>query len=80
MSSTAGYGEAADTLAEQYESLSFADVHGDVLHLFPTEPNSVLDIGAAGQDPRRPPQAARPVRLAAAGPGVTAVSAMPAWW
>ncbi len=35
LSSTAGYGEAADTLVEQYESVSFADVHGDVLHLFP---------------------------------------------
>jgi SAM-dependent methyltransferase len=51
MSSTAGYGEAADTLAEQYESVSFADVHRDVLHLFPTEPSSVLDIGAGtGRD------------------------------
>ncbi|MFE9695173.1 class I SAM-dependent methyltransferase [Micromonospora sp. NPDC005806] len=51
ISSTAGYGEAADTLAEQYESVSFADVHRDVLHLFPTEPSSILDIGAGtGRD------------------------------
>ncbi|WP_246033388.1 class I SAM-dependent methyltransferase [Streptomyces hundungensis] len=51
LSSTAGYGEAADTLVEQYESVSFADVHRDVLHLFPVRPSAILDIGAgSGRD------------------------------
>ncbi|MFD4462235.1 class I SAM-dependent methyltransferase [Nocardia sp. NPDC058480] len=51
LSSTAGYGEAADALAEQYESVSFADVHCDVLHLFPSRPSAILDIGAgSGRD------------------------------
>jgi SAM-dependent methyltransferase len=49
--STAGYGEAAETLAEQYESVTFAEVHREVLHLFPTQPSRVLDIGAgSGRD------------------------------
>ncbi|MFG2074766.1 class I SAM-dependent methyltransferase [Nonomuraea maritima] len=49
--STAGYGEAAETLAEQYESVTFAEVHREVLHLFPTRPSRVLDIGAgSGRD------------------------------
>lgn len=49
--STAGYAEAADALVEQYESVSFAEVHRDVLHLFPTRPSAVLDIGAgSGRD------------------------------
>ncbi|MGI5336055.1 class I SAM-dependent methyltransferase [Streptomyces sp. CA-181903] len=48
---TAGYGEAAGTLAEQYESVDFAEVHRDVLHLFPERPGAVLDIGAgSGRD------------------------------
>ncbi|MGK4585929.1 class I SAM-dependent methyltransferase [Kitasatospora sp. HPMI-4] len=51
LASTAGYGEAADTLVEQYESVSFADVHRDVLHLFPSQPSAILDIGAgSGRD------------------------------
>ncbi|MFF2808030.1 class I SAM-dependent methyltransferase [Streptomyces sp. NPDC058000] len=49
--STAGYGEAAEALAEQYESVTFAEVHREVLHLFPSRPSSVLDIGAgSGRD------------------------------
>ncbi|PZP91048.1 MAG: SAM-dependent methyltransferase [Variovorax paradoxus] len=48
---TAGYGAHAAALADQYESLSFADLHRDVLHLFPTTPSHVLDIGAgSGRD------------------------------
>lgn len=48
---TAGYGAHAAALADQYESLSFADLHRDVLHLFPTVPSRVLDIGAgSGRD------------------------------
>ncbi|MET8871545.1 class I SAM-dependent methyltransferase [Nocardia sp. NPDC004604] len=51
MTSTAGYGEAAEALAEQYESVTFTEVHREVLHLFPTRPSSVLDIGAgSGRD------------------------------
>ncbi|MBZ4322882.1 class I SAM-dependent methyltransferase, partial [Streptomyces sp. SCA2-4] len=50
-SSTAGYGEAAEALAEQYESVDFAEVHREVLHLFPERPCTVLDIGAgSGRD------------------------------
>jgi SAM-dependent methyltransferase len=46
-----GYGEAADTLVKQYESLAFAQVHRHILHLFPTTPSKVLDIGAGtGRD------------------------------
>jgi SAM-dependent methyltransferase len=49
--STEGYGEAADELARQYESVEFADVHRDVLHLFPTPVGRILDIGAgSGRD------------------------------
>ncbi|MGW2161924.1 class I SAM-dependent methyltransferase [Nonomuraea sp. NPDC001699] len=48
---TAGYSEAAETLAEQYESVTFAEVHREVLHLFPVQPSQVLDIGAgSGRD------------------------------
>lgn len=51
LESTAGYGEAAEALAEQYESVTFAEVHREVLHLFPTRPGTVLDIGAgSGRD------------------------------
>ncbi|MFJ1702502.1 class I SAM-dependent methyltransferase [Kitasatospora sp. NPDC088346] len=48
---TAGYGEAAEALAEQYESVSFAEVHHEVLHLLPSEPGVVVDVGAgSGRD------------------------------
>ncbi|EME99966.1 class I SAM-dependent methyltransferase [Streptomyces mobaraensis NBRC 13819 = DSM 40847] len=48
---TAGYGETAEALAEQYESVDFAEVHREVLHLFPERPGTVLDIGAGtGRD------------------------------
>lgn len=48
---TAGYGTRAADLAAQYESITFEDVHRDVLHLFPNEPGHVLDIGAgSGRD------------------------------
>src|SRR5450830_2201228 len=47
----AGYGEQAELLAEQYESIEFEDVYRDVLHLFPTQPSEILDIGAgSGRD------------------------------
>jgi 2-polyprenyl-3-methyl-5-hydroxy-6-metoxy-1,4-benzoquinol methylase len=48
---TEGYSENAQTLARQYESVTFADVHRDVLHLFPAPPARVVDIGAgSGRD------------------------------
>jgi SAM-dependent methyltransferase len=51
VSGTEGYGETAAERARQYESIGFADVHGDILHLFPTTPSQVIDIGAGtGRD------------------------------
>ncbi|WP_342240375.1 class I SAM-dependent methyltransferase [Inquilinus sp. OTU3971] len=51
LSGTEGYAEEADRLVRQYESLSFADVHGSVFHLVPPSPARVLDIGAGtGRD------------------------------
>lgn len=48
---TAGYGAHAAALAAQYESIRFADVHAALLHLYPTAPSRVLDIGAgSGRD------------------------------
>jgi SAM-dependent methyltransferase len=50
-SGTEGYGETADALVKPYESVSFADVHRDTLHLIPTTPGRVLDVGAGtGRD------------------------------
>lgn len=47
----AGYGANAAALVQQYESVSFADVHRDVIHLFPERPARILDIGAgSGRD------------------------------
>jgi SAM-dependent methyltransferase len=51
ISGTEGYDETADSLVTRYEALVFADVHRDVLHLFPVTPSRVLDIGAGtGRD------------------------------
>ncbi|MCX7360711.1 MAG: methyltransferase domain-containing protein [Alphaproteobacteria bacterium] len=51
LSGTEGYGETAHVLVEQYEKLTFDEVHGDLLHLFPATPARVLDIGAGtGRD------------------------------
>lgn len=48
---TAGYGEASDLLADQHESVTFAEVHREVLHPFPARPSRVLDLGAGtGRD------------------------------
>ncbi|MET8543760.1 class I SAM-dependent methyltransferase [Kitasatospora sp. NPDC004799] len=48
---TEGYGEAAEQLAVQYESVSFTEVHRDLHHLYPAPPASVLDVGAGtGRD------------------------------
>lgn len=67
MDSTAGYGEAAESLAEQYESVTFDEVHAEVLHLFPVRPSRILDIGAGtGRDAAA--LAARGHRVVAAEP------------
>ncbi|MEU1729159.1 class I SAM-dependent methyltransferase [Nonomuraea sp. NPDC005692] len=51
LDSVAGYAEAAEMLAEQYESVTFAEVHREVLHVFPARPSRVLDVGAgSGRD------------------------------
>ncbi|MEU3772035.1 class I SAM-dependent methyltransferase [Streptomyces sp. NPDC032472] len=48
---TAGYAEAADELAVQYEGVGFDEVHRAVLALVPVEPGRVLDVGAGtGRD------------------------------
>nr|WP_051813115.1 class I SAM-dependent methyltransferase [Kitasatospora sp. MBT63] len=48
---TAGYAEAADALAVQYEEVTFGEVHGDVLRLVPAEAGRILDVGAGtGRD------------------------------
>lgn len=50
-SGTEGYAETADALVEQYESIAFADLHGDILHLIPAAPSRVIDVGAGtGRD------------------------------
>jgi protein-L-isoaspartate O-methyltransferase len=50
-SGTQGYAEEADKLAVRYESLTFEGVQRDVLHLIPSAPCRVLDIGAGtGRD------------------------------
>ena len=51
VSGTEGYGETAVERTRQYESIGFADVHRSILHLFPTTPSRVIDIGAGtGRD------------------------------
>src|SRR5580658_4959501 len=51
VSGTEGYAAEADALVVQYESISFADVHKDVLHMIPDTPSRILDIGAGtGRD------------------------------
>lgn len=48
---TQGYAEQAETLLVRYESFSFDEVHSPVLHLVPTTPARVLDIGSGtGRD------------------------------
>jgi SAM-dependent methyltransferase len=66
---TEGYDETADSLVKTYESLAFTDVHRHILHLFPTTPCCVLDIGAGtGRDA---------AGFAALGHSVTAVEPTP---
>jgi SAM-dependent methyltransferase len=51
VSGTQGYAEEAEELFRRYESTPAADAHRAVLHLIPTVPSSVLDIGSGtGRD------------------------------
>jgi 2-polyprenyl-3-methyl-5-hydroxy-6-metoxy-1,4-benzoquinol methylase len=51
VSGTEGYADEADDLFRRYENISFAEVHRSVLHLIPTAPCWVLDIGSGtGRD------------------------------
>jgi hypothetical protein len=45
-SGTENYAEEAPELLKRDESISFADHHRSVIHLIPTVPGRVLDIGA----------------------------------
>ena len=50
-SGTEGYADEAEALVKQYESISFGDVHKQLLHLIPKPPARILDIGAGtGRD------------------------------
>ena len=50
-SGTEGYGETAAERVRQYESLPFAHVHRHWMHLWPTAPSRVIDVGAGtGRD------------------------------
>ena len=51
VSGTEGYADEADDLFRRYENISFAEIHRSVLHLIPTAPCRVLDIGSGtGRD------------------------------
>lgn len=51
VSGTEGYGETAAERVKQYESIPFAHVHRHWVHVFPTTPSHVIDIGAGtGRD------------------------------
>lgn len=46
ISGTEGYSSEAKDLIERYEKIPFVEKHQRVLHLFPSEPGYILDIGA----------------------------------
>ena len=51
VSGTEGYAEEAEELFKLYESIPAADAHRAALHLIPTAPGSILDIGSGtGRD------------------------------
>jgi 2-polyprenyl-3-methyl-5-hydroxy-6-metoxy-1,4-benzoquinol methylase len=51
VSGTEGYGETTAERVKQYESIPFAHVHRHWMHVFPTTPSRVIDIGAGtGRD------------------------------
>lgn len=43
---TQGYAEHAAELSKRFESVSFAEKHAAVMHLLPSAPSTVLDLGA----------------------------------
>jgi SAM-dependent methyltransferase len=51
VSGTEGYADEAEELFKCYESIPAGDLHRAVLHLIPTAPSSILDIGSGtGRD------------------------------
>ena len=51
VSGTEGYADEAEELFKLYENFPAADAHRPVLHLIPTEPSRILDIGSGtGRD------------------------------
>lgn len=50
---TEGYAENAQSLIEQRQDISFAEHHEPIMHLVPTHPSYILNVGA-GMDPDRP--------------------------
>ncbi|WP_179401446.1 methyltransferase domain-containing protein [Burkholderia guangdongensis] len=46
VSGTEGYAENAQSLIEQWQDISFAEHHEPIMHLVPTHPACILDIGA----------------------------------
>ncbi|MBI1771609.1 MAG: methyltransferase domain-containing protein [Burkholderiales bacterium] len=51
ISGTEGYAETAAYLVKQWQEISFEEHHAMVLHLLPTAPSQVLDIGSGiGKD------------------------------
>lgn len=46
VSGTEGYSDAVEELFRRYESIPATDAHRAVLHLIPTGPCNVLDIGS----------------------------------
>ena len=51
ISGTENYTDEAPELLQRYESISFADAHLHVMHLIPSAPCRILDIGAGtGRD------------------------------
>lgn len=43
---TEGYAENAQSLIEQWQDISFAEHHQPIMHLVPTQPSCILDVGA----------------------------------
>jgi len=46
VSGTEGYAENAESLIEQWQDISFEEQHEPVMHLIPTHPACILDVGA----------------------------------
>ncbi|WP_307260971.1 class I SAM-dependent methyltransferase [Paraburkholderia graminis] len=46
VSGTQGYAENAESLIEQWQDISFGEQHEPVMHLLPTHPACIFDVGA----------------------------------